>query len=231
MAIFKSADRILLEGKLPALKKDYLSGLSTIKLTKKYLPNFKGKSSTTLESVIKDMIAGKLPTKITKTELDKRPRVIGTTAKGVSPAQIILNNPKAKQEFVKFANTKGNTVLDSMKEAGAIAKKYAPEGAKIAGYTSRTGFKDSGLRKLITQNVQLGQQSVNPEVTKRFESIINKLKTTKLPTTEIKVDSPNGAIAFGIESVNGLILNPRPAAITTAWVMGRCSFKSHTYFY
>jgi hypothetical protein len=190
MAIFKSADRILLEGKLPALKKDYLSGLSTIKLTKKYLPNFKGKSSTTLESVIKDMIAGKLPTKITKTELDKRPRVIGTTAKGVSPAQIILNNPKAKQEFVKFANTKGNTVLDSMKEAGAIAKKYAPEGAKIAGYTSRTGFKDSGLRKLITQNVQLGQQSVNPEVTKRFESIINKLKTTKLPTTEIKVDSP-----------------------------------------
>ena len=40
MAIFKSADRILLEGKLPALKKDYLSGLSTIKLTKKYLPNF-----------------------------------------------------------------------------------------------------------------------------------------------------------------------------------------------
>ena len=118
----KSADRILLEGKLPALKKDYLSGLSTIKLTEKYLPNFKGRSSTTLESVIKDMIAGKLPTKITKTELDKRPRIIGTTAKGVSPAQIILNNEKAKKEFIKFANTKGNTVMESMKEGGVIAK-------------------------------------------------------------------------------------------------------------
>ena len=186
----KSADRILLEGKLPALKKDYLSGLSTIKLTEKYLPNFKGRSSTTLESVIKDMIAGKLPTKITKTELDKRPRIIGTTAKGVSPAQIILNNEKAKKEFIKFANTKGNTVMDSMKEAGVIAKKYAPEGVKVSGYTSRTGFIDSGLRKLITQKVQLGQQSVDPEVTKRFKSIIDKLKTTKLPTTQIKVDSP-----------------------------------------
>ena len=190
MARFKSADRILLESKLPALKEDYLKGSSTIKLTEKYLPNFKGRSSTTLESVIKDMIAGKLPTKITKTELDKRPRIIGTTAKGVSPAQIILNNEKAKKEFVKFANTKGNTVMDSMKEAGVIAKKYAPEGVKVSGYASRTGFIDSGLRKLITQKVQLGQTSVNPEVTKRFQSIINKLKTTKLPTTQIKVDSP-----------------------------------------
>ena len=190
MAGVKSADRILLEGKLPALKADYLKGASTISLTKKYLPNFKGRSSTTLETVIKDMIAGKLPTKITKAELDKRPRIIGTTAKGVSPAQIILNNEKAKQEFVKFANTKGNTVMDSMKEAGVIAKKYAPEGVKVSGYTSRTGFTDSGLRKLITQKVQLGQQSVDPEVTKRFKSIIDKLKTTKLPTTQIKIDSP-----------------------------------------
>ena len=124
MAIFKSADRILLEGKLPALKKDYLSGLSTIKLTEKYLPNFEGRSSTTLETVIKDMIAGKLPTKITKTELSKRPRIIGATAKGISPAKIILNNPKAKSEFIKFANAKGNTVLMSMEEAGKIAKKH-----------------------------------------------------------------------------------------------------------
>jgi len=186
----KSADRILLEGKLPALKKDYLSGLSTIKLTKKYLPNFKGRSSTTLESVIKDMIAGKLPTKITKTELDKRPRIVGTTAKGVSPAQIILNNPKAKAEFIKFGNAPGNKILDSMEEAGKIAKKYAPEGVKVSGYTSQTGFKDSGLRKLITKTVQLGSPGVDPEVTKRFQSIVNKLKTTKLPTTQIKIDSP-----------------------------------------
>ena len=31
---------------------------------------------------------------------------------------------------------------------------------------------------------------MDPEVTKRFKSIIDKLKTTKLPTTQIKVDSP-----------------------------------------
>ena len=79
---------------------------------------------------------------------------MGTTAKGLSPAKIILANEKAKEEFVKFANTKGNTVMDSMKEAGVIAKKYAPVGTKVSGYTSRTGFIDSGLRDLITQNVQ-----------------------------------------------------------------------------
>jgi len=186
----KSADRILLESKLPALKEDYLKGSSTINLTKKYLPNFKGRSSTTLETVIKDMIAGKLPTKITKAELDKRPRIIGTTAKGVSPAQIILNNEKAKKEFIKFGNTKGNTILDSMKEAGVIAKKYAPEGVKVSGYTSRSGFMDSGLRKLITQNVQLGQQNVDPAVTSRLNKIQNIIAKTKLPDTQIKIDTP-----------------------------------------
>ena len=33
----KSADRILLESKLPALKEDYLKGSSTINLTKKFI--------------------------------------------------------------------------------------------------------------------------------------------------------------------------------------------------
>ena len=190
MARVKSADRILLESKLPALKADYLKGTSTINLTKKYLPNFKGRSSTTLETVIKDMIAGKLPTKITKAELDKRPRIIGTTAKGVSPAQIILNNEKAKKEFIKFGNTKGNTILDSMKEAGVIAKKYAPEGTKVSGYTSRSGFMDSGLRELITQTVQLGKQDVDPAVTSRLNKIQNIIAKTKLPDTKLQIDSP-----------------------------------------
>ena len=64
----KSANRILLEGKLPEIKADYLKGMSSIKLSEKYIPGYKGRSSTTLESIIKEMKEGKLPTKITKTE-------------------------------------------------------------------------------------------------------------------------------------------------------------------
>ena len=190
MAGVKSADRILLESKLPALKEDYLKGSSTINLTKKYLPNSKAKSSTTLESVIKDMIAGKSSTKITKAELAKRPNIIGTTAKGLSPAKIILANEKAKEEFVKFANTKGNTVMESMKEAGVIAKKYAPVGTKVSGYASRTGFMDSGLRDLITQKVQLGRQDVDPAVTSRLTKIQNVIAKTNIPKTQLKIDTP-----------------------------------------
>ena len=190
MAGVKSADRILLESKLPALKEDYLKGSSTINLTKKYLPNSKARSSTTLESVIKDMIEGKLSTKITKAELAKRPNIIGTTAKGLSPAKIILANEKAKEEFVKFANTKGNTVMESMKEAGVIANKYAPVGTKVSGYTSRTGFTDSGLRDLITQKVQLGRQDVDPAVTSRLMKIQNVIAKTNIPKTELKMNTP-----------------------------------------
>ena len=190
MAGVKSADRILLESKLPALKEDYLKGSSTINLTKKYLPNSKARSSTTLESVIKDMIEGKLSTKITKAELAKRPNIIGTTAIGLSPAKIILANEKAKEEFVKFANTKGNTVMESMKEAGVIANKYAPVGTKVSGYTSRTGFTDSGLRDLITQKVQLGRQDVDPAVTSRLMKIQNVIAKTNIPKTELKMNTP-----------------------------------------
>ena len=190
MAGVKSANRILLESKLPALKEDYLKGSSTINLTKKYLPNSKARSSTTLESVIKDMIEGKLSTKITKAELAKRPNIIGTTAIGLSPAKIILANEKAKEEFVKFANTKGNTVMESMKEAGVIANKYAPVGTKVSGYTSRTGFTDSGLRDLITQKVQLGRQDVDPAVTSRLMKIQNVIAKTNIPKTELKMNTP-----------------------------------------
>ena len=110
---------------------------------------------------------GTAPIKITKKEVSQRPVITGSSAKGLSPAQIILNNSKAKKEFIKFGNTPGNTILDTMEEAGNIAKKYTK--GKVSGYTSRTGFMDSGLRELITQNVQLGKQTVNPEVTKNME--------------------------------------------------------------
>ena len=131
------------------------------------------------------MIAGKLPTKITKTELSKRPRIIGATAKGISPAKIILNNPKAKSEFIKFANAKGNTVLMSMEEAGKIAKKYAPKGVKVSGYASRTGFMDSGLRDLITKKVQLGS---NPEGEVNTAENLKKAKEKR--DSRIKITAP-----------------------------------------
>ena len=66
-----------------------------------------------------------------------------------------MDNPKAKAEFIKFANAPENRIIDSMEEAGRIAQKYAPEGVEVLeGYKSRTGFMDSGLRDLITKPVE-----------------------------------------------------------------------------
>ena len=165
---------------------DYYKGTGIKKLTKKYFPNSpdakKGTASTVLEDVIKENADPE--------RLKNRPDITGTTAKGVSPAKIILNNPEAKAEFIKFGNTKGNTILDSMKEAGVIAKKYAPVGTKVAGYTSRAGFMGSGLRELITQKVQLGKQDVDPAVTSRLNKIQNIIAKTKLPDTKLQIDSP-----------------------------------------
>ena len=128
---------------------DYYKGIGTRELTKKYFPNSpeakKGASSTVLETVIDE--------KADPARLKNRPSFVAT-GKGVSPAQIILNNPQAKAEFIKFSNAPENRILDSMEEAGRIAKKYAPEGVKISGYESRTGFQDSGLRDLITKKVE-----------------------------------------------------------------------------
>ena len=128
---------------------DYYKGIGTKLLTKKYFPNSpeakKGTSSTVLENVIDE--------KADPVKLKNRPSFVATGS-GVSPAQIILNNPQAKAEFIKFSNAPENRILDSMEEAGKIAKKYAPEGVKISGYESRTGFQDSGLRELITKKVE-----------------------------------------------------------------------------
>jgi len=161
--------------------KDYYSGMGTRALTKKYFPNSadakKGTSSSVLENVIKENADAK--------KVAKRPSPIGTTAKGVSPAKVILNNPKAKAEFIKFSNAKGNTVLMSMEEAGKIAKKYLPEGTKVAGYSSRTGFIDSGLRDLITKKVQLGS---NPEGEVNTAESIKKAKEKR--DTRIKTTAP-----------------------------------------
>ena len=160
---------------------DYYDGDGLRKLTKKYFPNSvdakKGTSSSVLENVIKENAD---PVKVAA-----RPDRLGTTGKGVSPAKVILNNPKAKAEFIKFSNAKGNTVLMSMEEAGKIAKKYLPEGTKVSGYSSRTGFMDSGLRELITKKVQLG---TNPEGEVNTAESAKKAKQKR--DTRIKTTAP-----------------------------------------
>ena len=166
---------------LDKILEDYYSGMGTRALTKKYFPNSadakKGTSSSVLENVIKENADAK--------KVANRPSPIGTTAKGVSPAKVILNNPKAKAEFIKFANSKGNTILMSMEEAGKIAKKYLPEGTKVSGYSSRTGFMDSGLRDLITKKVQLGS---NPEGEVNTAESVKKAKEKR--DTRIKTTAP-----------------------------------------
>jgi len=169
----KSATRILLEGKLPEIKADYLKGMSSIKLSEKYIPGYKGRSSTTLESIIKEMKEGKFPTKITKTELANRPKIVGLN-QFEDNARKILDNPKIKKEFTTYANKPGVLIKD-------ILDKY-----KI----SRTTLYDTGLRNLVTKNVQLGNQYVDPEVTERLTKIQEVISETDLPKTQLKVDSP-----------------------------------------
>ena len=173
------------------IKKLYLEGRAIKEINR--ILKFKNDRTTSIDNLIEAMKDPniKTPVKITKKELANRPKISGATGKGLSPANIILNNPEAKKEFIKFANTKGNTILNSMEEAGKIAKKYAPKGSKVSGYTSRTGFNDSGLRELITKKVQLGKQTLNPEVTKRLINVKQAIENANLPKTELKADSPS----------------------------------------
>jgi hypothetical protein len=172
---------------LDNILEDYYKGLGTKELTKKYFPNSPEaklrNSSTVLENVINENADPE--------KLKNRPDLQGKTGGGVSPAKIILSNPDAKAEFIKFSNDPKNKILDSMKEAATIARKYAPvEGLKITEYTSRSGFMDSGLRPLITKTVQLGSPGVDPELTKRLLKVQGIIARTSLPSTAIKVNTP-----------------------------------------
>jgi hypothetical protein len=157
---------------------DYYKGIGTRELTKKYFPNSpnakKGTSATVLEEVIKEKADSK--------RLKNRPDFIAT-GKGVAPAQIILNNPLAKAEFIKFGNAPENRILDSMEEAGKIAKKYAPEGLKISGYTSRSGFMDSGLRDLITKEVEFSNPFKGRGEGERVATEVEKTRALREKTT------------------------------------------------
>jgi hypothetical protein len=162
----KSDARLSLEKRLPELKADYLKGMSTIKLTEKYLPDSKARSSTTLESVLKDMQAGKLPTKITKAELAKRPDI-----RGLNLETAVKKDPK------KLA-----AILEDIPK---MANKEVQEKYNISGTTLNEIKNEYGLefgKKLPAPK--------NPKVTERLNKVLKIVKSADLPLGSIKGDSP-----------------------------------------
>ena len=123
---------------------DYYKGMSTPKLTKKYLPNSPEAKKNLNNSVLSEIVNEN----IDPVKLKSRPDLT------LTPSKIVLNNPKARAEFIKFANAPENRIIDSMEEVVKIAKKYAPEGIDVSDeIISRTTFMNSGLRDLITKPV------------------------------------------------------------------------------
>ena len=163
---FKSDARLSLEKKLPQLKADYLDGMSTIKLTEKYLPDSKARSSTTLESVLKDMQAGKLPTKITKAELAKRPDLTGT-----SGGQVIKKDPKKLAAIIEDIPKMAN------KE---IQEKYNINSTTLNEIKNEYGLEFG--KKLPPPK--------DPKVTERLNKVLKTVKSADLPLGSIKGDSP-----------------------------------------
>jgi len=167
-----------LEKDLNEIKKLYLQGQSTISLTKKFVPGAQ-RSSTTLESAIQSMKDGTAPVKITKAELAKRPKIIGKNQQGLSKQEQILNTPELRKEFIEYANSPGITIKD-------IRKKY---GIKSLYPEKRSPEKET-LRDLITKEVQLGRQDVNPGVTKNMERLQNYLSRIEIPEGRLQSGKP-----------------------------------------
>ena len=167
-----------LEKDLNEIKKLYLQGQSTINLTKKFVPGSQ-RSSTTLESAIQSMKDGTAPVKITKTELARRPKIIGKNQQGLSKQEQILNTPELRKEFIKYANSPGVTIKD-------IRKKY---GIKSL-YPEKRGPEKETLRDLITKEVQLGRQDVDVGVTKNMEKLQNYLSRVEIPEGRLQSGKP-----------------------------------------
>ena len=109
---FKGKTRQFLEDNIDKIKKDYLKGVSVPDLTKKYLPNMKG-FSTTLETVLKE--------NVTKEEMAKRPDITGrgqfapVKKDPKKLAAIIEDIPKMANKEVLEKHKISSTTLDEIK--------------------------------------------------------------------------------------------------------------------
>jgi len=156
---FKGEIRKGAEAKVTNILRDYYKGDSTIKLTKKYFPNSKeakaGKSSTVLESVIKENLD---PEKI-----KARPNIIGSNQFGDRKKQI-----KDLKEFQNYLgkNSKKFTT-----------KAIAESNLKNLSDNANTGnirnfiFRTNVLRKLYNNPESIPEIKVNEKV----KEFINKL--------------------------------------------------------
>ena len=107
--------RLFVQRNIDKIKKDYLKGMSVPELTKKYLPNMKG-FSTTLDTVLKE--------NLTEAEKAKRPDIIGR-----NKFQQVMKDPKKLkailEDIPKMANKE---VLEKHKISGntlnEIKNKY-----------------------------------------------------------------------------------------------------------
>ena len=79
--------RLFVQQNIDKIKKDYLKGMSVPQLTKKYLPNIKG-FSTTLDTVLQE--------NLTKAEKAKRPDIIGR-----NKFQQVMKDPKKLEAILE----------------------------------------------------------------------------------------------------------------------------------
>ena len=156
---FKGEIRTGAEAKITNILRDYYKGDSTIKLTKKYFPNSKeakaGKSSTVLESVIKENLD---PEKI-----KARPNIIGSNQFGDRKKQI--------KDLKEFQNYLGKNFKKF------TTKAIAESNLKNLSDNANTGnirnfiFRTNVLRKLYNNPESIPEIKVNEKV----KEFINKL--------------------------------------------------------
>jgi hypothetical protein len=147
---------------LKEFKKLWLTGTSVpniSRLLKKKYPNQEGLGPSNLDVILQRLKTESIQdvSKFTRAEINSRPIIKGTNQQGLSKAQEILNNPKKRQEFKKFANTRGVT-LDQVRKKFGISSIH-----------------ESGLRDLITKPVEAG--SVTWETVEKRKKALNYLKT------------------------------------------------------
>ena len=164
---FKSETRKFVEDNIDKIKKDYLKGVSTTDLSKKYLNV--DKSSTTLETVLKE--------NLTKAEKSKRPDIIGKNKfqqvkKDPKKLKAILEDiPKMANKEVQEKHKISNTTLDEIKNEYGLKFGKMLKKTKDPKVTER-------LQKTVDaiESIELpeGQLDGNKTVIKNLAAKLNK---------------------------------------------------------